>query len=56
MDEHQVAALLARTAEPAQHGQYELFKTTAFFDGTAKHPEWLGPLSGAAQKIAPKET
>ena len=54
MDEQQVATLLAKTAEPARRGEYELFKTTAFFDGTAKHPEWLGPLSDPVKKIAPK--
>lgn len=56
MTEQQLAALLDKTAEPARNGHYELFKTTAFFDGTAKHPEWLGPLSEPMQKIAPKAT
>jgi hypothetical protein len=36
-----VAALLARTAEPGATGEYERFKTTDAFDATAKHPEWL---------------
>jgi hypothetical protein len=35
-------SLLQRTAQAAANGQFELFKTTAVFDGTAKHPEWLG--------------
>jgi len=35
-------ALLARTAQPAATGQFEPFKTTAHFDATAHHPEWLG--------------
>jgi aryl-alcohol dehydrogenase-like predicted oxidoreductase len=38
----QVAALLKRTAAPAENGEFELFKTTSHFDSTAKHPEWLG--------------
>jgi aryl-alcohol dehydrogenase-like predicted oxidoreductase len=38
----EVNALLGRTARAAAGGQYELFKTTANFDGTAHHPEWLG--------------
>jgi hypothetical protein len=38
----QVNALLGRTARAAAGGQYELFKTTANFDGTAHHPDWLG--------------
>jgi predicted aldo/keto reductase-like oxidoreductase len=42
MSPEAVAALLARTATAAADGQYERFKTTATFDGTAYHPEWLG--------------
>ena len=38
----EVAALLARTAKAASTGQFEGFKTTNAFDGTAKNPEWLG--------------
>lgn len=34
--------LLARLKTPAQEGKHEKFKTTMEFDGTAKHPEWLG--------------
>jgi hypothetical protein len=42
MDAAEVSALLARTAKVAQHGEFELFKTSAHFDSTASHPEWLG--------------
>ena len=42
MNEQQVNALLDRTREAAQTGNYELFKTTAKFDSTARNPEWLG--------------
>jgi predicted aldo/keto reductase-like oxidoreductase len=42
MTAEQVAALLARTAEAAATGRYELFKTTGTFDGTAHNPQWLG--------------
>ncbi len=38
----QVASLLARTKVAASAGEYELFKTTPRFDGTARNPEWLG--------------
>jgi aryl-alcohol dehydrogenase-like predicted oxidoreductase len=41
LTEKQVADLLARTAKAAD-GRFERFKTTNGFDGTAKHPEWLG--------------
>ena len=33
---------LARTAKLAATGKCERFKTSAGFDGTARHPEWLG--------------
>lgn len=42
MDKEKVAALLARTGSAAKSGNFERFKTGAQFDGTAKHPEWLG--------------
>jgi predicted aldo/keto reductase-like oxidoreductase len=42
MSREAVSALLARTAEAAAAGQYEPFKTTTNFDGTAQHPQWLG--------------
>lgn len=42
MDPAAVASLLARTAQAAATGRYELFKTASMFDGTAHHPEWLG--------------
>jgi aryl-alcohol dehydrogenase-like predicted oxidoreductase len=48
MDEKQVAALLAKTADAAQNGQFEGYKTTTSFDGTFQNPHWLttGSLSG----------
>ena len=42
LSEPAVAALLARTATAAASGEFELFKTTSLYDGTATHPEWLG--------------
>lgn len=42
MDEQQVAAILAKTQDAALSGKCEPFKTTTYFDGTARHPEWLG--------------
>jgi predicted aldo/keto reductase-like oxidoreductase len=38
----EVAALLDRTKEVAMTGKFEPFKTTAHFDSTAQHPQWLG--------------
>jgi predicted aldo/keto reductase-like oxidoreductase len=42
LSQEQVTALLSRTAAAAAMGRYERFKTSAGFDGTARHPEWLG--------------
>jgi aryl-alcohol dehydrogenase-like predicted oxidoreductase len=38
----EVAALLAKTQEAAQNGEFELYKKTNNFDGTIHNPEWLG--------------
>jgi hypothetical protein len=38
----EVAAILNKTRQAALSGQYELFKTSNRFDGTARHPEWMG--------------
>ncbi len=35
-------ALLAKTAKAAAGGQFEKFKTSEAFDGTARNPAWLG--------------
>lgn len=42
LGDSEVNALLARTAQAASRGEYELFKTSSIYDGTASHPEWLG--------------
>jgi predicted aldo/keto reductase-like oxidoreductase len=42
LTEKQLTALLARTAKAAAGGEFERFKTTNGFDGTAKNPKWLG--------------
>jgi aryl-alcohol dehydrogenase-like predicted oxidoreductase len=42
LTKNQMKDLLARTAKAAADGRFEPFKTTASFDSTAKHPEWLG--------------
>jgi len=38
----EVAALLARTEQAARNGEFEGYKTTNNFDGTAHNPQWLG--------------
>jgi predicted aldo/keto reductase-like oxidoreductase len=42
MSEAEVAALLERTKPAATAGKFELYKTTAHFDGTAHKPQQLG--------------
>jgi uncharacterized protein len=42
LSQAEVASLLERTKTAAQNGKYELYKTTANFDGTAHRPEMLG--------------
>jgi uncharacterized protein len=54
MDEAAVATLISKTEQTAMNGKYELFKTTAHFDSTARHPDWLGPDSKEVQKLAPQ--
>jgi predicted aldo/keto reductase-like oxidoreductase len=42
MSETQIAALLTKTKAAAQNGEFEAYKTTNNFDGTAHNPQWLG--------------
>ena len=42
LDKKQVAALLERTRVAAAEGKYERYKVSEYFDGTTKHPEWMG--------------
>lgn len=48
-----VAELLERVRPYAEQGKYELFKTSATFDGTAKNADWLGDEVEGVQKLAP---
>jgi predicted aldo/keto reductase-like oxidoreductase len=52
MSKEEVAALLAKTEKVAATGEYELFKTSAHFDSTAHHPEWLGGQAPHVDKLA----
>jgi len=54
MSEQEVKALLAKTAKAAARGEYEPFKTTSIFDGTAKNPEWLGAEPERLQHLMPE--
>ncbi len=51
MSDREVTSLLARTRDAAMSGEFEPFKTTSLFDGTAQNPEWLGPEPGRIQAL-----
>jgi predicted aldo/keto reductase-like oxidoreductase len=53
MADAQIDALLARTTEAAERGEFELFKTTSIFDSTATHPEWLGEEPRHVREVMP---
>ncbi|MDA3969965.1 MAG: aldo/keto reductase [Desulfobulbaceae bacterium] len=54
MSGDEVRSLLSKTAEAAAHGNFEPFKTSSLFDGTAGHPEWLGEEPQRLQELMPK--
>jgi predicted aldo/keto reductase-like oxidoreductase len=51
LTDEQVSDILGRTANAAARGEYELFKTTSVYDGTATHPEWLGEEPPKVQRV-----
>jgi aryl-alcohol dehydrogenase-like predicted oxidoreductase len=51
MSPAEVAAILDKTKPYAAEGTYELFKTSAHFDGTAKNPDWLGGETPTVKKL-----
>ena len=42
LSDEEVRSLLSKTAKAAARGDFEPFKTSSVFDGTARNPEWLG--------------
>jgi hypothetical protein len=46
-------ALLAKTSAAALTGQFEPFKTTSIFDGTAQNPDWLGEEPPEIRQLLP---
>ena len=53
LNESELEALLAKTAMAAAHGEFEPFKTTSIFDGTAANPEWMGEEPKRLQELMP---
>jgi aryl-alcohol dehydrogenase-like predicted oxidoreductase len=54
MSDAERTALLAKTAKAASFGEFEPFKTTSIFDGTATHPNWLGEEPQRFQELMPQ--
>ncbi len=54
MSDQEVKLMLAKTAKAASRGEFEPFKTTSIFDGTAQNPEWLGEEPQRVQQLMPK--
>jgi len=53
LSDPELTALLSRTATAAAHGEFEPFKTSSIFDGTAQHPAWLGDEPQRLQQLMP---
>jgi aryl-alcohol dehydrogenase-like predicted oxidoreductase len=51
MSGREAASLLTKTLEAATTGEFEPFKTTSVFDGTARNPEWLGEEPQRVQEL-----
>lgn len=51
MSDQQVQALLTKTAQAGSRGEFEPFKTSSIFDGTAQHPQWLGEEPERIQQL-----
>ena len=51
LTDEQVQALLSKTAEAGARGEYEPFKTSSIFDGTAQNPDWLGEEPQRLQQL-----
>jgi len=42
MSKEEVARIVNKTRDAAMKGEFELFKTSTRFDGTARNPQWMG--------------
>ncbi len=51
--DEQLEALLAKTREAASKGEFEPFKTSSIYDGTAQNPSWLGKEPERLQALMP---
>jgi len=51
--EQQLDAIVAKTAQSASRGDWELFKTSDRFDSSAKNLKWLGGETAHVKAVAP---
>ncbi|HWR16176.1 MAG TPA: aldo/keto reductase [Terriglobales bacterium] len=51
MSQEEVRQLLAKTKDAASTGEFEPFKTSSIFDGTAQNTEWLGEEPKRLQQL-----
>jgi hypothetical protein len=54
MSDEEVQSLLSKTVAAAASGDFEPFKTSSLFDGTARNPEWLGEEPQRLQQLKQK--
>jgi predicted aldo/keto reductase-like oxidoreductase len=48
---NEVERILSKTRHAASRGEFELFKTTSVYDGTAANPKWLGEEPERVQEV-----
>jgi aryl-alcohol dehydrogenase-like predicted oxidoreductase len=53
LSDAELTALLSKTALAAARGEFEPFKTSSLFDGTAQNPAWLGDEPRRLQDLMP---
>lgn len=51
MTAEEVERVLSKTRQAAARGDFELFKTTSIYDGTAQNPKWLGEEPERVQAV-----
>lgn len=54
LDAAKIQTLLERTRAAAMTGEFEPFKTSSIFDGTAQNPEWLGEEPKRIKELMPQ--
>ncbi len=48
-----IDVILAKTKDAAKRGEFEPFKTSSIFDGTAQNPDWIGDEPKRLQNLMP---